>query len=44
MKDIANTMSRLVLTFILAFSFFAAWADGEKKIEVVCVYFPHWHA
>ena len=20
-----------------------AWADAEKKIEVACVYYPHWH-
>ena len=36
-------ISRIILSFTLSFPFFAAWADGEKKIEVVCVYYPHWH-
>ena len=34
---------RIVISFALSFSFLAAWADGEKKIEVACVYYPHWH-
>ena len=34
---------RIILSFALSFSFLAAWASGEKKIEVACVYYPHWH-
>ena len=34
---------RIILSFALSFFFLAAWADGEKKIEVACVYYPHWH-
>ena len=34
---------RIILSFALSFSFCAAWAGGEKKIEVACVYYPHWH-
>ena len=36
-------ISRIILSFALSFFFLAAWADGEKKIEVACDYYPHWH-
>ena len=37
-------MARTVLVAALfALAALGAWADAEKKIEVACVYYPHWH-
>ena len=36
--------SKTVLSLSLSLALAVAWAGGEKKIEVVCVFYPHWHA